>query len=75
MAVENQLPTGTSSNQWDVIFGGATAHLVLDDPVGSPDDDSTYIENTDGSNANVDCTHTDFVLTILRTVFVTCCFY
>ena len=62
MTLENQLVTGTTSNQWDVIFGGASAHLVLDDPVGSPDDDSTYIENTDATNANIDCTHTDFVL-------------
>jgi len=62
MALENQLVTATTANQWDVIFGGASAHLVLDDPVGSPDDDATYVENTDGTNANVDCTHTDFVL-------------
>ena len=62
MTVENQLPIATSTNQWDVIFGGASAHLVLDDPVGSPDDDLTYVENTDGTNANVDLTHTDFAL-------------
>jgi len=62
MTLENQLVTATTSNQWDVIFGGASAHLVLDDPVGSPDDDLTYIENTDATSANIDCTHTDFVL-------------
>jgi len=72
MALEDQLVTGTTSNQWDIIFGGATAHLVLDDPVGSPDDDATYIENTDGTNANIDCTHTAFVLASATSVNNVC---
>jgi len=52
--VQEALPNATVSNNWDSITGGASAHLVLDDPVGSPDDDTTKIgTNTQGDTCRV----------------------
>lgn len=52
--VQELLPSATVSNNWDSITGGASAHLVLDDPVGSPDDDTTKIgTNTQGDTCRV----------------------
>jgi len=51
---QTALPTATVSNDWDSITGGASAHLVLDDPVSTPDDDTTKIgTNTEGDKCRV----------------------
>ncbi len=43
--VQNALPSGTVTNNWN-ITGAATAHEAVDDPVGSPDDDTTKLDST-----------------------------
>jgi hypothetical protein len=52
--VQEALPSGTVSNNWDTLTGAATAHEALDDPVASPDDGTTMIEtNTQGDVCEV----------------------
>jgi len=58
-ALQTALPTGTVSCSWS-ITGEATSHAALDDPIGSPDDLATNInEGTQGDTCRVNIASID----------------
>jgi len=61
MAIQYRLPTSDVVKQW-IASSGSPAYPMVDDPVGSPDDDTTYIYKQDSIGANI-FGFTDFDIT------------
>ena len=44
MPIEYELATSDQASQWNVTSSGSDHYLLIDDPVGTPDDDTTYVD-------------------------------
>ena len=49
MVTQNRLPTGDGSNDTWAALGAGSKYVEVDDPIGTPDDDSTYIFKQDSA--------------------------
>jgi hypothetical protein len=61
-STQDRLPTGDSATSNWTALGGGTKFSEVDDPIGTPDDDTTYISKDDSSGAQ-DFTFAAFAIT------------
>ena len=62
MAIQNRVPTSDVAGGGWVALGGGDSYVEVDDPVGTPDDDTTYIYST-STTAVEYFEYLDFVIT------------
>src|SRR3990170_1400537 len=46
MAIQNRVPTSDVAGGGWLALGGGDSYIEVDDPIGTPDDDTTYIYST-----------------------------
>lgn len=63
MAVQQRIPTGDNALSNLVFSSGTTAYNLVDDPVGTPDDESTYVEASDAASGYAILNYSAFAIT------------